>query len=100
MTKPNATFTLYTDHNGNKIEIHSGSYGIGATVAMISGDNRGEMTIDQWLYAVQGDPISDIGRLLTMIADAREPDFDEVERIAKRNGFAFNNEGALVSSQS
>lgn len=35
----------------------------------------------------------DFKRLLAMIADNREPDYREVEEIAKRNGFYFDEKG-------
>ena len=37
----------------------------------------------------------DFKRLLEIIADAREPDFEEVEKIAKRNGLAFDDNGEV-----
>ena len=32
-------------------------------------------------------------RLLEIVVDAREPDYSEVEAIAKRNGFEFDDKG-------
>lgn len=43
---------------------------------------------------------ADIGRLLDMIADVREPDFNEVMRIANENGFDFGDDGQLVEKSS
>ena len=37
----------------------------------------------------------DFKRLLAIIADAREPDYSEVEAIAKRNGFYYNDKGEV-----
>lgn len=38
----------------------------------------------------------DFARLLAIIADPREPDYDEVLAIAERNGFTFDEKGAVV----
>ncbi|MEK3887282.1 hypothetical protein [Bacillus sp. FSL K6-3431] len=35
----------------------------------------------------------EFARLLEIIVDAREPDFSEVQALAKRNGFVFDDEG-------
>ncbi|MEK5323341.1 hypothetical protein [Aeribacillus sp. FSL M8-0254] len=35
----------------------------------------------------------DFKRLLAIIADSREPDYSEVEHIAERNGFYFDEKG-------
>ena len=37
----------------------------------------------------------DFKRLLAIIADAREPDFDEVQEIARRNGFYYDDKGEV-----
>ena len=37
----------------------------------------------------------DFKRLLAIIADAREPDYSEVEAIAKRNGFYYDDKGEV-----
>lgn len=37
----------------------------------------------------------DFMRLLAIIADGREPDFDEVEKIAERNGLYFDENGKV-----
>ena len=37
----------------------------------------------------------DFKRLLAIIADVREPDYSEVEAIAKRNGFYYDDKGEV-----
>lgn len=41
----------------------------------------------------------DFKRLLAMIADNREPDYREVEEIAKRNGLKFDNNGEVKEAE-
>jgi hypothetical protein len=41
----------------------------------------------------------DFKRLLEIIADANEPDFAEVEEIAKRNGLKFDNNGEVKEAE-
>jgi len=41
----------------------------------------------------------EFARLLEIIVDAREADFDEVQAIAKRNGFVFDDEGRVVEAK-
>lgn len=42
----------------------------------------------------------DFKRLLAIIADSREPDYSEVERIAERNGFYFDEKGNVREDDS
>lgn len=41
----------------------------------------------------------DFKRLLAIIADAREPDYSEVERIATRHGLYFDENGEVRENQ-
>lgn len=41
----------------------------------------------------------DFKRLLAMIADSREPDYREVEEIANRNGFYFDENGDVKETK-
>jgi hypothetical protein len=41
----------------------------------------------------------DFKRLLEIIADVNEPDFAEVEEIAKRNGLKFDNNGEVKEAE-
>lgn len=40
--------------------------------------------------------VNDFRRLLEILADPREPDYREVEELAERNGFAFNERGEVM----
>jgi len=42
----------------------------------------------------------DFKRLLEIIADYKEPKYDEVEEIAGRNAFYYDDEGAVVEKES
>jgi len=41
----------------------------------------------------------DFARLLEIIADPRQPDYSEVEAIAERNGFVFDDKGNVVEAK-
>lgn len=81
MTKTNEVFTLYTDATGASLHLAKNEAG-------------------RWQCVELANTQADLARLLAIVADAREPDYSEIEAIARRNGFAFGDNGEVIRSDS
>lgn len=73
------------------MEIYAGDYHGG--VKCFCCEEAHEKLHFQVLRPIRAD---DFRRLLEILADPREPDYCEVEELAERNGFMFNERGEVV----